>query len=322
MEQQRSGIPSFEARYELSLELVHATEAAALACASRLGKGDPDGVSEAAGEAMRQALERSGLNGTVVLSPRHQMVLPIGTVIGGGDRKVELGVYPVEGASQVARGHINSVSVVVAVEPGGFSRMPAVTQVEKFAAGPAARGAIDLDDPIADNLRRIAFAYDVRVQDLTVAILERPRHQELITQVAAAGARIRTLEEGDFASSVMAATPGTGIDAAIGIGDPHATLIAACAVRCLGGEFLARPVPRNDEERKLVGDAASRVYSLADLAPAGDMAVAITGVSGGPLLGGVTFGSGYAETASLVMSIRHATVRRLTTRHLRVGSVA
>src|SRR5258707_2150877 len=130
MEQQRSGIPSFEARDELSLELVHATEAAALACARRLGKGDPDGVSEAAGEAMRKALERSGLTGTVVLSPRHQTVLPQGTVITGGDRKVELGVYPVEGASQVARGHINSVSVVVAVEPGGFARLPAVSQVE------------------------------------------------------------------------------------------------------------------------------------------------------------------------------------------------
>jgi fructose-1,6-bisphosphatase II len=322
MEQQRSGIPSFEARDELSLDLVHATEAAALACARRLGKGDPDGVSEAAGEAMRQALERSGLTGTVVLSPRHQTVLPQGTVVTGGDRKVELGVYPVEGASQVARGHINSVSVVVAVEPGGFARLPAVSQVEKFAAGPAARGAIDLDDPIADNLRRIAFAHDVRVQDLTVAILERPRHQELIAQVAAAGARIRTLEEGDFASAVMAATPGTGIDAAIGIGDPHAALIAACAVRCLGGEFVARPVPRNDEERQLLGDTASRVFGLADLAPAADIAVAITGVSGGPLLAGVSYGSGYAETTSLVMSIRHATVRRLTTRHLRVGGVA
>src|SRR5256886_4019987 len=134
--------------------------------------------------------------------------------------------------SQVARGDINSVSTVVAFEPGGFARLPAVAQVEKFVAGPAARGAIDLDDSIADNLRRIAFAHNVRVQDLTVAILERPRHQELIAEVAATGARIRTLEEGDFASSVMAALPGTGIDAAIGIGDLHATLIAACAVRC------------------------------------------------------------------------------------------
>jgi fructose-1,6-bisphosphatase II len=319
MEQQRSGIPSFAPPGELSLELVHATEAVALACAARLGKGDPDGVSELAGEAMRRALEQSGLTGTVVLSPRHQTALPHGTVIIGGDRKVDLGVYPVEGASQVARGHINAVSLLVAVEPGGFAQLPAVSQVEKFVAGPAARGAIDLDDAIADNLRRIAFAHNVRVQDLTVAILERPRHQDLIAQVAAAGARIRVLEEGDFASSVMAALPGTGIDAAIGSGDVHATLIAACAVRCLGGEFVARLVPRSDDERKVVGDDASRVYGLADLAPAGDIAVAITGITGGPLLPGVTFGSGYAESSSLLMSSRQATMRRVVTRHHTVG---
>jgi len=315
MEQHRSGIPSFEARGELALELVHATEAAALAIAGFLGKGDADGVHNAAGEAMRAALERSGITGAVVLSPRQNAALPPGSTVGTGGRRVDLGVYPVEGASQVARGHINVVSILVAVEPGGFARLPAVAQMEKFVAGPGARGAIDLDDPIADNLRRIAFARDARVRDLTIAILERPRHQELIADVASAGARIRTLEEGDFASAVMAATSGSGIDAAIGIGDLHATLMAACAVRCLGGELVARLVPRTDEERNLIGDAATRVYSLTELAPGTDIAVAITGVTGGPLLPGVTFGSGYAETSSLVMSSRHATVRRLTTNH-------
>src|SRR5947199_2066253 len=322
MEQQRSGIPSFEARAELSMELLHATEAAALACAGLLGKGDPDRVSDAAVHAMLGALERSGLTGTVVLSRRNQAHLPLGLVIEGGERKVDLGVYPVEGASQVARGHINAVSLLVAVEPGGFARLPAVSQVEKFVAGPGARGAIDLDDPVANNLRRIAFARDVRVQDLTVAILERPRHQELIVDVAAAGARIRTLEEGDFASAVMAALSGTGIDAAIGIGDLHATLIAAAAVRCLGGELLARLLPRNDEERALVGDAVSHVYGMAELARATDIAVAITGVTGGSLLPGIVFGSGYAETSSLVMSSRHATVRRLTTHHHLAGGAS
>ncbi|HXN90927.1 MAG TPA: fructose-bisphosphatase class II, partial [Candidatus Sulfotelmatobacter sp.] len=222
MEQQRSGIPSFAARGEVSLELVHATEAAALVCASYLGRGDADGVSDAAGQAMRAALDLLDIAGTVVLSPRPQSHLPHGATIGNGDRKVDLGIYPVEGASQTARGHINAVSLIVAVEPGGFARLPAVPQVEKFVAGPAARGAIDFDDSVADNLRRVAFANDVRVQDLTVAILERPRHQELIAEVAATGARIRILEEGDFASAVMAALPGTGIDAAIGIGDLHA----------------------------------------------------------------------------------------------------
>jgi len=322
MEQHRTGIPASPpaGRTELSLELVHATEAAALACAVFLGKGDAEGVSNAAGEAMRQALSRSTITGTIVLSPRHNAALPQGSTVGDGERTVDLGVYPVEGASQVARGHINAVSLLVAVEPGGFARLPAVSQMEKFVAGPRARGAIDLDDQVADNLRRIAFARDSRVQDLTVAILERPRHQELIADVAAAGARIRTLEEGDFASAVMAAISGSGIDAAIGIGDLHATLIAACAVRCLGGEFLARLLPRNDEERAATGDLSAHVYGLAELVPATDIAVAITGVTGGPLLPGVSFGSGFAETSSLVMSSRHATVRRITTTHHLTGA--
>ncbi len=308
-----------DVRRELALELVHATEAAALAAARLLGKGDPDRVADAASEAMRQSLEASGLTATVVLSPPHQTHFPRGAVIAGGERQVDIGLFPIEGASQVARGHINAVSVLVAVEPGGFSELPAVSHMEKFVAGPASRGAIELDDPIADNLRRIAFAGNVRVQDLTVAILERPRHQELTAEVAAAGARIRMLEEGDFASAVMAVLPGTGIDAAIGIGDTHATLAAACAVRCLGGELQARLWPRNEEERALIGEQASRIYGVTDLAPGAEIAVAITGVTGGPLLPGVVYGSGYAESSSLLMSSRQATVRRLTTRHHTVG---
>ena len=298
---------------------MHATEAAALACARLLGKGDPDRVSEIAADAMRRVLEDLGPSGTVVLGPRNDPYLSHGTGLSGGEHRVDYGLFPVEGASQVARGSTNAVSIVAAVEPGGFAVLPPVWYVEKIVAGPAARGGIDLDDPIADNLRRIAFARDARVQDLTVAILDRPRHQDLMEEVASAGARILTLEEGDIAGAVMAALPGSGIDAAIGIGGVDATLIAACAVRCLGGELQARLWPRNEEERVLIGDAAGRIYGAADLAPAADISVALTGVTGGQLLPGVLFGSGYAETASLLMSSRRATVRRLTTRHHTVG---
>jgi fructose-1,6-bisphosphatase II len=320
MEQQRETLPSFHARGELSLELVHATEAAALACARLLGKGDPDRVSEVAGEAMRRVLEESGLSGSVVLGPRDEHNLAYGSTLGGGDRIVDFGLFPVEGASQVARGSANAVSIIAAVEPGGFAKLPPIWYVEKMVAGPGARGAIDLDDSIADNLRRIAFARDARVQDLTVVILDRPRHREIIEEVAAAGARVRTLEEGDVAGAVQAAIPGTGIDCAIGIDGLQATLIAACIVRCLGGELQARLWPRNEEERLLIGESAGRTYGVADLAPALDVAVALTGVTGGQLLPGVMFGSGYAETSSLAMSSRHATIRRLTTRHHVVGS--
>src|SRR6202035_4073527 len=197
-----------------SLELVHATEAAALAIARMLGKGDPDRVSEVAGDAMRHALEASGLSGTVVLGPRTDSNLAAGTSLAPGERTLDFGVFPVEGASQVARGSANALSIIAAVEPGGFADLPQVWYAEKMVAGPGARGAIDLDDSITDNLRRIAFARDARVQDLTVVILDRPRHQEIIAEVAAAGARVRTLEEGDVAGAGMAAVPGTGIDAA------------------------------------------------------------------------------------------------------------
>ena len=320
MEQQTRGIPSFQARRELSLELVHATEAAALACARLLGKGDPDRVSEIAGEAMRRVLEDSGLGGTIQLGPRSDPNLASGTLLPGSERRYDFGLFPVEGASQVARGSANAVSIVAAVEPEGFAKLPPIWYVEKMVAGPGARGAIDLDDSITANLRRVAFARDARVQDLTVVILDRPRHQEIIAEVNAAGARVRTLEEGDVAGAVMAAVPGTGIDAAIGIDGLHATLVAACAVRCLGGELQARLWPRNEEERALIGDLAGHTYGVSELVPATDVAVAITGVTGGQLLPGVLFGSGYAETSSLLMSSRQATIRRLTTRHHVVGT--
>jgi fructose-1,6-bisphosphatase II len=268
---------------------------------------------------MRRVLEDSGLGGTIVLGPRNDPNLASGTSLVGGERLFDFGLFPVEGASQVARGSANAVSIVAAVEPGGFAQLPQVWYVEKMVAGPGARGAIDMDDSITDNLRRIAFARDARVKDLTVVILDRPRHQEIIAEVNAAGARVRTLEEGDVAGAVMAAVPGTGIDAAIGIDGLHATLIAACAVRCLGGELQARLWPRNEAERALIGDLAGRAYGIADLVPAADVAVAITGVTGGQLLPGVVFGSGYAESSSLLMSSRQATVRRLTTRHHTVG---
>jgi len=308
-----------DVRRELALELVHATEAAALASARLLGRGDEERVHEVAGEAMRRMLDESGLSGSVVLGSRNDPILPPGTSLISGQPRFDFGLFPVEGAGQVARGYANAVSIVAAVDPGGFGQLPGTWYAEKIVAGPAARGAVDLDDPIADNLRRIAFARDARVQDLTVAILDRPRHQELIAEVAAVGARIMTLEEGDIAGAVMAAMPGTGVDAAIGIGGLHATLVAACAVRCLGGALQARLWPRNDEERALLGESVSRVYGVAELVPAAEVAVAITGITGGQLLPGVLFGSGYAESSSLLMSSRQATVRRLTTRHHTVG---
>ncbi len=268
---------------------------------------------------MLHALELLGICGRVVLGPRGDRILSHGATMGRpNDPRCDLGVYPVEGASLLGKGLPGAVSMLVAVERGTFPVLPAVWYVEKIVAGPAARGALDLDDPLADNLRRIAFSRDARVSDLAVAVLDRPRHHDLVEEVRDTGARIVLLEEGEIAGALLAATRGTGIDVMVGIGGLQETLMAACAVRCLGGEIQARLWPRNDEERLLAGPQVGRVYGVAELSPE-QADIAVTGVSGGPLLRAVWFGSDGAETESLTMSTRFHTVRRVKTWHLRTG---
>lgn len=295
--------------------MIRVTEAAALACARGVGRADPERARETAAAAMLQALEVMGICGRVVLGPRGDRILSHGATLGRPeDPRYDLAVYPVEGASLVARGLPGAISVLVAVGPATFPDLPAVWYVDKIVAGPAARGALDLDDPLVDNLRRIAFARDARVSDLAVAILDRPRHHELIHQVRDAGARIVLLEEGEIAGALLAASQGTGIDAMVGIGGLQETIIAACAVRCLGGEILARLWPRNDEERHLAGIEMGRRYGVEDLSPE-HVEMAVTGISGGLLLRAAWFGSQGAETDSLTMSTRLHTVRRIHTWH-------
>ncbi|HKA48703.1 MAG TPA: fructose-bisphosphatase class II [Candidatus Dormibacteraeota bacterium] len=308
-----------DVRPDVSHALVRATEAAALKSARGTGRGDADRTRETAAVAMLRALEGLGICCRVMLGPRGERILAHGVTVGQPDRPhYDLGVYPVEGASLVARGLPGAISVLVAVQSNAFPVPPPVWYVDKIVAGPAARGALDLDDPLADNLRRIAFARDARVSDLAVAILDRPRHQELIEEVRDAGARIVLLEEGEIAGALLAATPGTGIDAMVGVGGLQETLMGACAVRCLGGEVQARLWPRNDEERLLAGDEVGRVYGVENLAP-DQVDVAVTGISGGPLLGAAWFGSRGAETESLTLSTRFHTARRIKTSHYRVG---
>jgi len=308
-----------DVRPDVAHALVRATEAAALKCARGMGRGDADRTRETAAVAMLHALEGLDICCRVMLGPRDDRILATGATVGRPDTPhYDLGVYPVEGASLVARGLPGAISVLVAVRPNAFPVPPPVRYVEKIVAGPAARGALDLDDPLADNLRRIAFARDVRVSDLAVAILDRPRHQELIEEVRDAGARIVLLEEGEIAGALLAATPSTGIDAMVGVGGLQETVMAACAVRCLGGEIQARLWPRNDEERLLTGDEVGRVYGAEDLAP-NQVDVAVTGISGGPLLRAAWFGSHGAESESLTLSTRFQTARRIQTSHYRVG---
>jgi fructose-1,6-bisphosphatase II len=298
------------------LSLLRATEAAAMAAGRLFGRADPDNVKEVGWAAMLHSLEESGLRVRVVLGGGGAGPMESGHVIGAGPGpELALAAYPVEGASLVGRGLPNAISIAVGLTRGAFPALPPVAYVEKVVAGPLSRGAIDLDDTLTDNLRRIAFARDSRVSDLTIAILDRPRHKEIIDEVRAAGARILSLEDGDIAGALTAASEGTGIDALVGIGGVTEAVMAAAAVSCLGGEMQARLWPRNDEERELAGDQLGRSYSLPDLAPP-DVIVAVTGITGGALLKRVLYGGRTAETMSLLMSGRLGTVRRISTRHL------
>jgi fructose-1,6-bisphosphatase II len=292
------------------LSLLRATEAAALAAGRLFGRADPDSVKEVAWAAMLHSLEESEVRARVVLGGGGAGPMESGHLIGAGT-----GPEVTLAASLVGRGLPNAISIAVGLNQGAFPTLPPVAYVEKVVAGALGRGAIDLDDTLTDNLRRIAFARDSRVSDLTIAILDRPRHHDIIDEVRAAGARILSLEDGDIAGALTAASDGTGIDAMVGIGGVTEAVMAAAAVSCLGGEMQARLWPRNDEEKALAGDQLGRFYSLPDLAPP-DVIVAVTGITGGPLLKRVLYSGRTAETMSLLMSGRLGTVRRITTRHL------
>lgn len=309
--------PSYELSPNLGLQLLHATEAVALACGRLVGRGDQERVKEQAAAAMLPALEEAGVSARVVISPHGEGVLSLGSSVGELGAGVELAVFPVEGAGLVARGQPNAVSIVAAVEPGGLQPLPAVAYVEKVVVGPAARGAIELDDSIADNLRRVAFSRDCRVTDLTVAVLDRPRHQELMDEVRASGARIMALEDGDIAGALLACVDNSGVDVMLGIGGLQEATLAAAAVRCLGGDLQCRLWLRNDEERVLAGGDAERTYGAADLV-SGDVTLAVTSITGGPVLKGVWFGSSWADTESLLLGSRTGTVRVIKTRHHRL----
>lgn len=310
--------PSSALSPSLGLQLLHATEAVALSCGRLAGRGDTERVKEQAAAAMLPALEEAGVSARVVISPHGEGVLSLGSSVGDPHAEdVELAVFPVEGAGLVARGQPNALSLLAAVEPGGVQALPAVAYVDKMVVGPAARGAIELDDSIADNLRRVAFSRDCRVPDLTVAILDRPRHQELMDDVRSSGARILALEDGDIAGALLACLDGSGVDAMLGIGGLQEATLAAAAVRCLGGDLQCRLWLRNDEERVLAGGDAERTYGATDLV-GGDVTLAVTAITGGPALKGVWYGSSWADTDSLLLASRTGTVRRISTRHHRL----
>jgi fructose-1,6-bisphosphatase II len=301
------------------LELLRATEAAALTVGRWLGRGDKAGTRDAGQQAMEEALSGMPFDARVVIGPDTpgNGLMP-GRRIGAGRERIDLAVLPVDGVSLVARGLTQALSITAAAEPGGIVQPPPVAYMHKIAVGPKARGSIDITDTPENNLRRIAFAMDVRVNDLTVAMLDRPRHQALLERVREMGARVALISDGDVGAAIMAAVPGSGVDVMLGAGGTGEAVLAACALRCLGGELQCRPWVRHEEEAAAIvaaGFDPEAAMSTDRLVPGTDVSVAVTGITGGGLLRGVLYHSWWAETHSMVMRARSGTVREILTKH-------
>jgi fructose-1,6-bisphosphatase II len=280
------------------------TESAALASARWLGRADQAAAQEAATSAMQQALEQIPIEGSVVLGAAEDSgILTVGERVGAGGRAVDLALDPLEGAGIVARGGSGAMAMVAVGEPGSFQTLPDM-YMRKMAVGPVARGRIDLTQPIAHNIEAIADAFGRRVADITTIVLDRPRHHDLVEEIRAAGARIKLIQDGDVTASISAAIRGTNDHLAIGIGGTRQAVLAAAALRCLGGELQAQLWPTSrreiDEAREHGVDDIDRVFTLEDLAPR-EVVVAATGVSNGDLLRGVRYLADSARSHSLVM---------------------
>jgi fructose-1,6-bisphosphatase II len=288
------------------------TERSALAGARWLGRADQDAAEEAAFSGARIALEQLPISGHVVIGAHEEAEqLATGTTIGVGGEEYDLALDPLEGRAVVARGGTNAVSMIAAAPRGTMSSLPEM-YMRKMAVGPVARGRIALGDSVGDNIRSIADAFGRMVNDITAIVLDRPRHHDLIEEIRAAGARIKLIQDGDVTASISAAVRGTNDHLSIGIGGTRQAVLAAAALRCLGGELQAQlwPTRRAEiEEARANGiDDVERVFTIDDLAPQ-EVIVAATGVSNGDLLRGVRFLADSARTHSLVMCTRCNWVR-------------
>lgn len=306
----------------LALEFVRVTEAAALACARWMGKGDVNAADAAAVKAMREVFQAVDIDGIIVIGEGERDEAPmlfIGEKVGkGGGPRVDIALDPLECTNSVAYGRNNAISVLAAGDRGNFLHAPD-TYMEKIAVGVEARDAIDLDLSPEENLERIAEAKGYEIEDLTVVILDRDRHQELIRRVRGAGARIKLILDGDVSAAMATALPGTGIDVLMGTGGAPEGVLAAAALRCLGGAIHGRLKPRNNDEaeraRKMgVGDL-NRIFKTEDMARGDNIMLAATGVTEGDLLKGVRYTGIGAYTHSIVMRSKSGTIRFISTEH-------
>jgi fructose-1,6-bisphosphatase II / sedoheptulose-1,7-bisphosphatase len=297
------------------------TEAAALAASRLMGRGDEKAADQAAVDAMRTALNSLNIDGTVVIGEGERDEAPmlyIGEKVGAGGPKVDIALDPLEGTTITAKGGHNALAVVAMAEEGGFLNAPDV-YMEKIAVGTGLpEGVVDLDLKPVENLKRLADAKQMDIRDLVVCILDRPRHAELIAAVRGAGSRIMLISDGDVSGVIATSSKGSGVDLYMGSGGAPEGVLAAAALRCIGGQMQGRLLFRNDDEKarakKWGVKDLNRKYSMLDLAH-GDVMFAATGVTDGPMLKGVRRGTTTASTHSIVMRSKTGTVRVIEATH-------
>jgi fructose-1,6-bisphosphatase II len=304
----------------LALEVARVTEAAALASARFMGRGDEEGADHAAVDAMRRAFDAIPVQGTIVAgegTPDQTDALYVGEQVGSGGNATEIALDALEGSAICATGGAGALSIIAVAEAGVFFHCPDA-YMEKIAVGPEGRGVVDLDRSPSDNLKALAEAKGVYVEDLTVAVLERPRHSKLIREIRTAGARIKLLAAGDLSGALSTIRPESGVDVLMGVGGGLQGVLAAAAARCAGGDVQARLTPLTSDEREqchALGITDLRHKYTLDELIRGDVMFAATGVTTGDFLEGVRFFRGGAFTNSVVMRSQSRTVRYLHTRH-------
>jgi fructose-1,6-bisphosphatase class II len=305
----------------LALEFVRVTEMAAIASARWMGRGDEKAADQAAVDAMRSMLDTVDCQGTVVIGEGERDEAPmlyIGEKVGSGQGPaLDIALDPLEGTTVCAVGASNSISVMAIAEEGGFLNAPD-TYMEKIAVGPEGKGLIDINESPKENLRRLAEAKKCKINDLTVCILDRDRHRDLIAQVREAGARIKLIGDGDVAASLACCEDNSGVDMLMGTGGAPEGVIAAAALRCMGGDFQGSLRFRHDEEKerakKMGITDLDKIYTIEELASGNVMFVA-TGVTTGTFLNGVRFKPWGATTQSIVMRSQSGTIRRIEAEH-------
>jgi fructose-1,6-bisphosphatase II len=306
----------------LALELVRVTEAAAMAAARWVGRGDKNGADGAAVNAMRSLIGSVSMDGVVVIGEGEKDDAPMlfnGEQVGDGTgSQVDVAVDPIDGTTLCAKGMTNAISVLAVAERGCMYDPSAVFYMSKLVVGPDAADVVDITVPVPENLDRIAKATRRSVNDLTVCILDRPRHDELVREVREAGARIKFISDGDVAGAIMAAREDTGVDALMGIGGTPEGIITACAVKCLGGTIQGRLWPRDEAEREraiAAGHDLDRVLHTDDLVTGDNVFFCATGITDGELMRGVRYRSRGAVTHSIVMRSRSGTIREVISEH-------